>query len=528
MKDTMTTDEIGEEILKMEKSTEQEKSIEKDEYEWSEPIPLDDESELPKFPTQVLPRKGREMVEAVAETNQVSRAMAGTAYIAVLATVLQKKAYVDLETHTEPLSIYAVTAAEPGKRKSQTLRDITFPIYEYQKEQEEKMRDEIARAGNTYKIKTERLAHLQKQAARAEKEGDRNIMMQQAEVLASDIEQNPVPHSPEYVLDDVTPEKLIDVMASNNECGSIHSAEGGIFGLMDGRYTGKKGGPNIDIYLKAHAGDPASTHRIGRQGVTLANPALSMNLMVQPEILYQIGDNRGFRNRGLLARFLYSYDTSKIGTRFRQKTIIPDGVRNEYNQHIKELMDITYDDRKLIFSPEAEQTWKEFYNDVERSMQAGGDLDCLSDWGSKLSGAVARIAGLFHIAQHGIETNIISAGIVAASCSIGGFFKDHALYSFGIMKQNAGIESARRILEYIDTHEPEGEGKPDTFKARDVLAVKRAFNMIDEILPGLEVLIDRGYIREIEPEYQGRGRPSATEYEINSLCRKRQQKQQNS
>lgn len=66
-------------------------------------------------------------------------------------------------------------------------------------------------------------------------------------------------------------------------------------------------------------------------------------------------------------------------------------------------------------------------------MRPGGELEHLQDWGSKLAGAVARIAGLLHFAEHGPEGigKHISTHIVASSCALGGYFMEHAKAVFG-------------------------------------------------------------------------------------------------
>ncbi len=303
-------------------------------------------------------------------------------------------------------------------------------------------------------------------------------------------------------------------MADNKERLSIISAEGGIFGTMAGRYSDKTG--NIDIYLKGHAGDPWSCHRVGRNSKTMESPTLTMCLAIQPDVIREIGRNRQFKGRGLLARFLYSSNASKVGYRTRQTEKIPDSLRTEYNQHIKELMDIQIELHTFKLTPEAQALWDEFYNDVEKEMRVSKSLDSMKEWGSKLAGAVARIAGLLHCAEYGKDAfeKDISVGIVGASCAIGGYFKEHALATFGLMQEDQKLEFAKKILEYVQTHESA------TFKGRDVLRNKSALKSMDDVKQGLEVLTERGYIRETLSNYEGFGRPESATYEINPKIKK--------
>lgn len=409
---------------------------------WQEPIPFGDYSNLPEFPTEILPEIGREMVEAVAKVNQVDKGLPGSMYLAALSTCLSKKVQVDLGTHTEPVNIYTCPILDPGERKTSTMNLMMAPIYEYQKE----------KAG---------------------------------EVIGDDDEP------PVYIVDDITSEALFKLMSENGERMSVISAEGGIFGIMAGRYNANGNG-NIDVYLKGHAGDPCSNHRIGRKSQSMDSPSLTICLAVQQDIVREIGRNKQFRGRGLIGRLLYCYCQHKVGYRKRQKKTVQKSLKHEYRNHIIDLMSMPLSLYNLELSPEAHLAWDEFHDDIEAEMQPGKPMASMKDWGSKLAGAVARIAGLLHYAEHGQQaTNEqISVNVVNASAAIGAYYREHALATFGLMRENPDIESAKRILEYIMLH------KPDSFTGRDVLRRKNALKTMAEVTPGLKLLIERNYIRD--------------------------------
>ena len=409
---------------------------------WQDPIPFDDYSKLPEFPSEILPEAGREMVEAVAKVNQVDKGLPGSMYLSALSTCLSKKVQVDLGTHTEPVNIYTCPILDPGERKTSTMNLMMTPIYKYQ---EEKARE-----------------------------------------VLGDKEEPPV-----YIVDDITSEALFKVMSENNERMSVISAEGGIFGIMSGRYNGNSNG-NIDVYLKGHAGDPCSNHRIGRKSQSMDSPSLTICLAVQQDIIREIGSNKQFRGRGLIGRLLFSYCQHKAGYRKRQKEAVQKSLKQEYRDHIIGLMSMPLSPHNLELSPEAHVAWDEFHDDIEAEMQPGKPMASMKDWGSKLAGAVARIAGLLHYAEHGIQaTNkSISVNVVNASAVIGAYYRTHALATFGLMSENPEIESAKKILEYLILH------KPDMFTGRDVLRHKNALKTMAEVIPGTKLLIERNYIRE--------------------------------
>ncbi|NOS35055.1 MAG: hypothetical protein GQ522_00290, partial [Deltaproteobacteria bacterium] len=77
------------------------------------------------------------------------------------------------------------------------------------------------------------------------------------------------------------------------------------------------------------------------------------------------------------------------------------------------------------------------------------------------------------------------------------------------MGEDPSIEAAKRILDYLIAH------KPESFKGRDILQHKRPFKTMDEVKPGLKLLVERGYISEVEQDYAGVGRRESTTYEVN-------------
>ena len=277
---------------------------------------------------------------------------------------------------------------------------------------------------------------LQKQAAHAnDPEGEAKGMRDDAAMMTKKIQDNLVPSPPEYLrLMISTPEALGIVMAANHERIGLFSTEGGIFGIMAGRYGDKKG--NIDLFLKAHSGYPYSTHRVGREPIAMDSPTLTICLTVQSDVISEIGKNRQFSGRGLLARFLYHKGRPQAGYRLRQLNLIPQSLLDKYRDHIFGLLDIPLITRTLTLFPEAQEIWDKFYNEVEMELRPGGSLNDIKDWGSKLPGAAARIAGLLHYAEHGeLAPDIpISVNTVIASCAIGIYYKEHALAAFDLMR----------------------------------------------------------------------------------------------
>jgi hypothetical protein len=246
------------------------------------------------------------------------------------------------------------------------------PILRYEQRQKEDMAGKIREAQNQIAILEARRTKLQKKAAETDDNIERQQFTKEAIEISEALMNNPMPKAPGYLLDNITPEKLGALMAENQERGSIISAEGGIFDIMAGRYP--EGIADLDIFLKAHAGDAWSCHRIGRVSVEMSSPALTLSLAVQSSVIREIGGNKRFRGRGLRARFLYSFCQSQVGYRARQTDKISESLLQKYAGHLNELLGFPMIDVPLTLSVEAQALWNEFYNDVERDMSLGAPL----------------------------------------------------------------------------------------------------------------------------------------------------------
>jgi len=479
--------------------------------EWVEPIPFDDFSLVPDFPVEAIPPGiGKSMIEAVSSINQIDPAFTASFYLASLSLSAAGKFEIDLGTHRETPNLFLAPSLPSGERKSATAENITRPVYDFEMSVREQMRSAVAEDSNRRKIMEGRIAELQKKAARETNSIESRQMERDATELIRHLSENPAPVLPTLIADDITPEKLGDLMCENNERMAVLSSEGGIFDIMAGRYD-PNGSGNLDLYLKGYSGDPWRSHRIGRESKSMNRPLLTVCLGIQPIVVEEILRNNKFRGRGLLARFLFSHGKPQAGYRERLSDGIPDDLRKSYAAHIDRLLSVEFPkDATILFTDEAQLLWNEFYLDIEKEMRPDGKLYSIKDFGSKLPGAVARIAGLLHFAEFGQDAinNRVSVNIVSASCVFGIFFLEHAVAIFGAAGDDNRIKVAKQILNSITRH------KWKRFTGRDILRNTSIGNM-EEAASGWTILIERGFIRVGPPTEKGQGRPEATSFDVN-------------
>jgi len=477
---------------------------------WLDPLPVHDTSILPNFPAEALPNFGKRFVDSIAEVDQVDPGLPGSILLSVLSAVLAKKAVVNLGTHKETINLYFCAVAESGERKSPSVSKLTKPIVDHQKTLYEQHKTKLMNALTQHKIYKKRITELEKEAAKPNAE-NREEIIRDIMKIRYEMSKNPVPNEHVLLVDDITPEALGIIMSENNEVMPIISAEGGLFSTLAGLYNDK--GCNIDLFLKSYSGEYWRTDRVTRESLSMNSPILTMGLTVQPIVLDSIKSNQIFRGRGLLSRFLYAICKPQAGYRMRQHNSIPIDIMDNYRKCILQLIKIPISDNpvELSLSKEAGLLWDNFYNETEHLMRQGCEFESIQDIGSKLSGGVARIAGLLHCADNpNISSNqIISYQTVKNAIMIGCYFRDNAKFAFGFMGKDPAIISAEKIIDFIH------DNKTVSFKLREIQNIKNYFNSVDQIKPGIKLLIEKNIV--IKQKFVGNtgGRPESDTYHVN-------------
>jgi replicative DNA helicase len=325
-----------------------------------------------------------------------------------------------------------------------------------------------------------------------------------------------VPTLPRLIADDITTEAAASLLAEQGGRLAVLSAEGGIFSTLAGRYSG--GVPSLDVFLKGHAGDLLGVDRKGRESEHVEQPALTLGLAVQPDVLRQIARMPGFRGRGLLARILYALPANNVGRRRVGAAAIPTEVQETYDANVKTMVSSLAewtDPAVLPLEPEAAKLLLDFEADLEPRLDPdAGDLGHLADWASKLVGATVRVAGLLHLAgdlRHGWGQPI-SADTAISAIQLADYFAAHALAVFDWMGLDPAIDDARAVLDWL------GKARPATFTRRGAFtALSRSrFRKVGDLDPALELLEQHGYIRVLPEEPRtGPGRRPSPTYLVN-------------
>jgi replicative DNA helicase len=484
------------------------------------PVPLRTDRLLRPFPVEVFPGWLADQVTAVAEATQTPMDLAASVALACLSTAAGGRVLVKVDrSWTEQVNLYTVTALPPGSRKSPVFRAMTSPLSSAEDALRELVAEQRVEAELASRVAWARAEQLAKKAEVAQ--ANPTEALADATAAAKEANGIVVPELPRLMTDDVTPESCISLLAAHGGRMAVLSAEGDVFATLTGtRYSAA---PNLGVFLKGHAGDKLQVDRKGRPAETIERPALTLGVTTQPGTLAGLAAMPGFRDRGVLARILYSLPANTVGSRNNQAEPVSEAVETTYADALRTLVLVLAGDqysnpddgpRQLELTPDARQVLLEFQDWLEpRLAPRTGQLAPITDWASKLAGATVRLAALLHVAHtfhHGYAQPITDVTMRAAE-AVGRYYLDHALAVYDLMgRSDPDLDDARTVLDWIRKRDL------DTFTRRDALRGLQGnrFATAKDLDPALTLLTEHGHIRPRLTQTTSKGGRPSTTYEV--------------
>jgi len=432
----------------------------------------------------------------------------------------------------EPAPVWVAVLADPGERKSALLASIAHPVYRWQREERERLADDLACYAEKRRQVEARLAGLRAAMSKPPSittrrsqhaTADLTSMERDAGDLAKSLGSMPDLRAPELVTADTTPEAARDLLARNGEKLAIIAAEGDQLDVLLGRYGDGKA--NLGLFLGMHAGDYCPAHRVGRD-VALERPAGVLCLCVQPQAVDAILASPEAVGRGLVARFLFVRPCTWMGRRELEPPPVDRCTAAWWEAAMQRLLALPWPGRVVVgpdgpmrcalsvrvlrLTSEARAILLDLRTALEpRLSPDGGDLHRLAAFASKLPGAVARIALAFQ-ALEDAQAEVVGADCMRAACAWAPFLLAHAESVMGEAGDPA-VASARKVWRWIDV------GLRQTFTAGECYRDNRSTRLAspEALMPALDLLEAHGLVRRLPsaPSPKG-GRPSLR-YEVN-------------
>jgi putative DNA primase/helicase len=454
---------------------------------WPKPSPLVGEIEREPYPVNALPDAIRAVVEEVQAEVQAPAEMVACSALSVASLAAQSMADVARsKTLPGPCSLYFLTVAESGDRKSTVDRLLGRAIREFQDQQCDASK--ITLASHEADIAAWRAKH---DAADSKMQGDakagKDIEGHRADLAQLEGDKPQPQRIPRLIFEDVTCERLGKSLATEWPSGGVFSSEGGA--VLGGHSMGKDSlTRTLSLLNKLWDG---AAHVVDRQtaaSFAVRGARMTISLQVQPHVLADFLDrDRGLsRGSGFLARFLPCQPVSLQGTRFyREATDMP--ALAQFSARIGEMLnDLPRidGDRGMVlptldFEPTAKAYWVETFDAIEGELTSGGDFASIRDVASKAGDNIARLAAVLHLFEHG-PVGLIALRSVesAAQIVLWHLYAAKGLFApFSLSREAANAVTLDRWL--IDRAQMEGvvefstrtilNGGPNATRRRDAL-----------------------------------------------------------
>jgi hypothetical protein len=418
----------------------------------SEPLPLAPPTPPPRpYPVAALGPTLCGAAESIAIKCQCSSALAAQSVLAVASLASQRIADVCLPYgQTRPISLFFVTIAASGDRKSTVDNEALIPVRMH--ERNLKQEYEVAHAAW-------RVSESAWTAQYRKIENDKSLDRPGREAELSALGNAPIePLRPLLTAPEPTVEALAKHWPSLPGALGLFSAEGG-------QMTGGHGlGP--DHRLKTAA--TLSTLRDGTgirrlragDGITdLAGRRLALHLMVQPEIAAAFLSEPILRDQGLLSRLLIAAPESLAGKRiWRDAPKDLDPPMKRYIIVVLGLLECPVSaaneagneltPRTIKLSAEAKAAWVAFHDQIEGEMAQDRALEYLRDVAGKAAENAARIAAVLTIVETP-DASIIEADAMTAGCELMTWYVFEALRLSGAHRQPPTLRNAIKLLEWL-------------------------------------------------------------------------------
>lgn len=437
-----------------------------DRREWPaiDPLPEPAQDEPAPFPFDALGPISGLAASAISRDVQAPDALASGSVLAAAALAVMPHADVLLpHGQRSPTSLFIVTGAGSGDRKSAVDQVALHPVEEARREQARKF--------------------LREQAA------------------AGDDKDAPKPKGRSLTIGKATTEGLQQILKGQPGIG-LFTAEGAeLLGGHSMREERRSAG--LAWLLKAWSGETLDALTRGDGLSILLGRRVALHALVQPIVLRALLSDPLAQGQGLLARCLIAQPDSLAGTRlFRDCDPLASEPVRHFHDRLTELLrrpaplrldgdGCELQPRLVRMGPAARALWVEFHDAVERQQAPGQPLEHARAFASKLPEHAARIAAVVELVSDPDAENIGDATMDGAMRVADYYLGEHVrLTGAGAIERR--ITRLRTLVDWM-------RGRGRAVAHRDVL--QRSPNPVrtlraEGIAPLLAELAERNYIRK--------------------------------
>ncbi len=420
----------------------------------AEPLPLHRSLSLPEpFPIDAL---GNILGRAANVLHNIIRApdaICAQSILGAAAIACQPFANIEMDGRIIPLSLFLLTIAESGDRKTATDNACLRPIYDWQKCLQGIYKNDMA----TYRKDLEYWEALKKEWLREAGKGDKPNF-DKTEPIA--------PLHPIILIDEPTYQGLVKYLGVGQPGVGLFSDEGGRF------FGGHS--MNRDNQIQTIAGlsslwdgKPIVWVRASEGDMILYGRRVSLHLMIQESLFADIMNNPYTENQGFLPRCLISFPATTAGHRpyiEEDFSSHPDFCR--YKDRLNVLLDTRLPvmpppelqnelhPRKIGLSMTAKKVWIAFHDLVDRDICPGRPFEHIKRFACKAGEHVLRIAGILAIFECP-DVTVIEVEYISRAIKLMNYYLSELLRIQGYLMIDPSLALAQKTLLHFRNREKE-------------------------------------------------------------------------
>ncbi|MCR9271497.1 MULTISPECIES: YfjI family protein [Mameliella] len=394
----------------------------------------------------------REAVEAVQGMAQAPVAIPAASALAVASLAVQGFANVETLGGPRPVSLYALTIARSGERKSSCDGPLMAALRDHDREQGKAQREAFTAWQNAHALwKGERDRIL----AEAKKSKGEKRTAAQADLDALGAEPA-APPSADRTVTEPTFEGLTRLFATGQPSLGIFSDEGGQF-LGGHAMNNDNRQKTLAALNDLWQGNPVRRTRAGDGHATLYGRRLAVHLMVQPAVARAFIADRMAADTGFLPRFLISEPPSTIGTRLHANARGDSVTVAGFGQRLRTILEtpLPMDDetrellpRVLPLAPEARALLVRFADAIEAAQAPSGDLANVTGYASKAAEQAARIAGVLTLWRD-LDAPSVTARDMGEGIALAQFYLSEAVRLADAATVSQEIDRAEALRKWL-------------------------------------------------------------------------------
>jgi hypothetical protein len=390
------------------------------------------------------------VVQVVSEIVQPPTPIAAQSALAAASLAVQAHADVFIDGRTYPTSLYQLSIADSGDRKTAVDKLLLQPHAGYQR-----------RLTRDYKAQKQTFENAKMAYEKARDEAvkrakDRTAKEEALSRLGPPPEE---PLAPQLTTGDATIEGLMKLLIRRPSLG-VFSNEGARF------LGGHAMQPDAKVRTlgglsELWDGTPSTRTRAGDGSIVLYGRRVALHLMAQPVVAEALLADPIAVGQGFLPRCLLAWPESKLGHQtYVAKDPTEDPRFRLFHDRMTNLLERPFvtaekDRMELVptslpLAPDAKTSWVLFHNWVQKNLGTDGVLRRVSAFAGKAAEHVLRLGGVLAVVQNSetarVELCHVEAGIVLVR-----YYLSEALRLADVSATRTGLVEASKLLGWFRT-----------------------------------------------------------------------------